>query len=172
MNKARLTLLLLTLTALLVTGCSLRNAARTVAESPSVPGAIAALVLQVIAEGSPPTYDVISDSIVDCVDAYQDSSPATSDLMIHFGDNLECVCWHDWVKRITYERPGYEPNPLFRDSFCPAPEPSVAVTQALEAPPPLQVTTTVEPPVVDPECAAEYGEDHWYCQPVPPEWVK
>ena len=163
MGKHAMRTVLVAVLLSLASGCSLRYAARTVYDAPTVPGAIASLVLSVLEEGSPPTYDIISDAIVDCVDDYEDSSPATSDLMIHFGDNLDCVCWHDWVKRISYERPGYEPNPMYQRSFCPVQDEPVAVTQAIEAPPPLTVTTTVDPPAVDPECASEYGADHFMC---------
>lgn len=166
MNKVTILALVLVLA-----GCSrvsVREAANTVAEAPTVTGAIASLVLRVMENGSPPTYDEIGDAIVDCVDDYQDTLPATSDLMMRHGHELDCVCWFDWEKRISFERPGYSPNPRYRASFCPAPEPEV-VTQAL--PPPSPIMAAPEPQI-DPECVAEYGEDHWYCQPVQPEWVK
>ena len=111
--------------SLVLAGCggvSVREAATTVADSPSVPGAIASLVLRVMEDGSPPTYDEISDTIIDCVDD-QDTYPATSDLMQHFGHELSCVCWYDWEKRISFERPGYTPNPRYRESFCEADPP-------------------------------------------------
>lgn len=166
--------------AVLLAGCgrmSVRDAAQSVAEAPSTPGAIAALVLQVLESGDPPTYDVIGDTIVDCVDAYEDRYPATSDIMRNLGDQLSCVCWHDWIKRITFERPGYVPNPMFERTFCqPAPAVDMTATtvqQSVTCAPTERpsVAQTVEPPAVDPECAATYGAEHFMCVDRS-EWVK
>ena len=102
-------------------------------DAPTAAGIIASFIQALDDTGTPPTFDQLQDVIVDCVDDYRDTYPATSDLMTNFADQLDCVCYHDYRKRISRIWLGYEPNPLFGELFCPA-QPTPADAGSLEEP--------------------------------------